>query len=188
MSEPAVAEVTVHPGKLTWLPGSFGDERFDRAFSAGAVGHDYALQVHALLLSTDVEDGRRVIIPGVATQWEISPDGLTWTFTIRDGIKFHDGTDLTAEDALWTFQHLMGPQTADYTIAGLDKYIQNIDRIEQTGPNQVSVTTKLLSPNLLRTCRKQHPLGQAQFTPNGQSYTTPRKNRPTTRTPSALES
>ena len=143
MSEPAAAEVVVHPGTLTWLSGNFGDERFDRAFSAGAVGHDYALQVHALLLSTDVENGRRVIIPGIATQWGISADGLTWTFTIRDGVMFHDGTELTAEDAFWTLQHLMGPQASDYTIAGLDKYIQNIDRIEQPAPNQVSVTTKL---------------------------------------------
>ncbi|MGI8332657.1 ABC transporter substrate-binding protein [Actinomadura scrupuli] len=41
--------------------------------------------------------------PYLATSWTTSPDRLTWTFKIRDGLKWSDGTPLTAEDAAWTF-------------------------------------------------------------------------------------
>src|SRR5215212_349816 len=42
-------------------------------------------------------------IPGLATQWESSPDKLTWTYTIRSDSKWSDGQRATAEDAAWTF-------------------------------------------------------------------------------------
>ena len=38
------------------------------------------------------------VVPMLATDWEISPDGLDYTFHIREGVKFHNGNDLTAED------------------------------------------------------------------------------------------
>lgn len=47
--------------------------------------------------STDVE-------PGLATRWAVSPDGLTWTFTLRDSATFHDGTPLTAREVLASFE------------------------------------------------------------------------------------
>lgn len=80
-----------------------------------------------------------VTIPGIATKWEISSDGLTTTFTIRKGVKFHDGMEVTAEDVLWTLQHYMGPQARDYAKGSVAiNYSTIMDRIEQTGPDQVS--------------------------------------------------
>jgi peptide/nickel transport system substrate-binding protein len=38
------------------------------------------------------------VVPGLAESWEISDDGLTYTFTLRDGVTFHDGTAMDAED------------------------------------------------------------------------------------------
>jgi peptide/nickel transport system substrate-binding protein len=97
------------------------------------------------VLSSDVKDGRRVIIPGIASEWEISSDGLTWTLTIRKGVKFHDGTEVTAEDVVWSLQHVMGPQAKDYATSGSDSTSMSriMDRIERTGPDQVGVTTKI---------------------------------------------
>jgi ABC-type transport system substrate-binding protein len=117
------------------------------AFSADA-GHDYARQVHAFLVSSDVKDGQRINIPGVATAWSVSRDGLTWTFTIRKGVKFHDGTEATVEDALWSLQHTLGPQTKNYAIASVS-LSKEMDRVERTGPDQVSLTTKAPNSALL---------------------------------------
>src|SRR5918911_48100 len=60
--------------------------------------------------STDVE-------PGLATRWAVSRDGLTWSFTLRNGVTFHDGTPVTAAEVAATFtRHLKTdpavPQTA----------------------------------------------------------------------------
>ena len=46
------------------------------------------------------------VVPAVAERWETSEDGLTWTFYLRQGIKFHDGTDLTAEDVAFSMERL----------------------------------------------------------------------------------
>ena len=49
--------------------------------------------------------------PGFVTKWEVSPDFLTWTLTIRDGVLFHDGTPLTAEDAAWGWNRSISPDS-----------------------------------------------------------------------------
>src|SRR5919106_5235560 len=97
---PSPAEVEVNPGRVTLLTEDFGTERFDPVF--GTIGVDYARQFHGFLIASDVEDDRRVVTPGIASKWEMSSDGLTWNFTIREGVKFHDGTEVTAEDVLWS--------------------------------------------------------------------------------------
>jgi len=51
------------------------------------------------------------IVPSLAHKWEISPDGLTITFHLRQGVKWHDGQPLTAEDALFTYKFVTDPQT-----------------------------------------------------------------------------
>jgi len=50
--------------------------------------------------------------PGDAESWEVSSDGLTWTFHLRKGLKWSDGSPLTAKDYEFTFQRLMDPKTA----------------------------------------------------------------------------
>jgi peptide/nickel transport system substrate-binding protein len=44
------------------------------------------------------------IVPALAEDWEISPDGLTYTFTLREGVTFHDGQELTPQDVVWSLQ------------------------------------------------------------------------------------
>lgn len=48
------------------------------------------------------------VIPGLAKNWEISEDNLTYTFYLRDNVKFHNGKPLTAEDVLYTYENLSG--------------------------------------------------------------------------------
>ena len=138
MPEPAPAMMEVNPGTLTWMIGNFGHERFDPTYGSSE-GHDYGRLLHAFLISSDVVDGRRVASPGIATKWEVSSDGLTWTYTIREGVKFHDGTEVTMEDVLWTLQHTVGPESKDAVISPSYKsYV--MERIEQTGPDRISAT------------------------------------------------
>lgn len=52
------------------------------------------------------------VIGGQAESWETSEDGLTWTFTMRDGLKWSDGTDLNAKDFEYSFKRMVDPNTA----------------------------------------------------------------------------
>ena len=48
-------------------------------------------------------------IPALAEFWEASPDGCTWTFVLRRGVKFHHGREVTAHDVVYSFTRLLGP-------------------------------------------------------------------------------
>jgi peptide/nickel transport system substrate-binding protein len=52
------------------------------------------------------------LIPWLATSWEQSEDGLTWTFNLQEGVTFSDGSDLTAEDVVWSLERLVNPDIA----------------------------------------------------------------------------
>ncbi len=56
-------------------------------------------------------------VGGAATNWEISEDGLTWTFQLRDDITFHDGTPLNAEAVKFNFDRILDPATSSITAA-----------------------------------------------------------------------
>jgi len=58
-------------------------------------------------------------VPWIAESWDISEDGLTWTFKIREGVTFHDGTPLDATAVKFTFDRILDPATQAVTAAGL---------------------------------------------------------------------
>jgi peptide/nickel transport system substrate-binding protein len=66
------------------------------------------MNIHNSLLNLDKDLN---IVPDLAKLWEASPDGLTYTFSLHEGVKFHDGTDMDAEAVKWNFEHLLNPKT-----------------------------------------------------------------------------
>ena len=54
-------------------------------------------------------DGSSDIEPGLASQWSVSRDGLTWTFRVREGVRFHDGTALTAQHVVESLDRVVQP-------------------------------------------------------------------------------
>src|SRR5260370_11250865 len=54
-------------------------------------------------------DGSSEIEPGLATQWTVSRDGLSWTFRLRDGVRFHDGTPLQARQVAESLDRIIVP-------------------------------------------------------------------------------
>ena len=60
-------------------------------------------------LTTDAPDASP--IPGMATSWETSPDGLVWTFHLRDAV-WSDGVPVTADDFVYAYQRILNPKTA----------------------------------------------------------------------------
>ena len=139
----AAAEVKVNPGKVTWMTGDLGAERFDVVFDSSSGFNNSGRFLHGALIATN-EDTQ--LLPGIASDWSLSNDGLTWSFTIRKGVKFHDGTDLTAADVLWTWRHCFSPEALDWAINNSCQTIARlIDKTEQTG-DKVSMTTSVYFP------------------------------------------
>jgi peptide/nickel transport system substrate-binding protein len=65
--------------------------------------------MYETLLRYNPLDGGQTIIPDLAYTWDMSSDGLTYTFRLRDGVKFHDGAPLTADDVKASFDHIIFP-------------------------------------------------------------------------------
>lgn len=94
----------------------------DPVITTAYVIRNYGYMIYDTLLSVDAE-GK--IQPQMLEKWEVSPDGKTYTFTLRDGLKWHDGKPVTSTDCIasierWSTQDKMGQITKDLT-ASIDR-------------------------------------------------------------------
>ena len=84
-------------------------ESIDPALNSAVDGANYILFAFDNLLKM-YKDGK--VVPGLAEKYEVSDDQLTWTFHLRDGLKWSDGSALTAEDFVYSWQRLVDPNVA----------------------------------------------------------------------------
>ena len=84
-------------------------ETLDPALNSTIDGANTLITVFEPLLLIDENNE---VIPGQAESYTVSDDGLVWTFTMRDGLKWSDGSDLTAKDFEYSFKRLAAPDTA----------------------------------------------------------------------------
>jgi peptide/nickel transport system substrate-binding protein len=76
--------------------------------------------------------------PDLATNWDISPDGKTYTFHLRQGVKFHNGRELTSADVKYTYERIIDPKTASIA----QSFFAPIDHIDAPDPYTVVFVLK----------------------------------------------
>jgi peptide/nickel transport system substrate-binding protein len=81
--------------------------------------------------------------PALAQSWEVSPDQLLWTFHLRPGVTFHDGSPFTADDVVYSYRRII-----DEKLANSDKF-SAVTVVSAPDKNTVTVRVKHPTPNLL---------------------------------------
>jgi peptide/nickel transport system substrate-binding protein len=76
------------------------------------------------------------ILPALASGWEVSEDGLTWTFTLREGVTFHDGTAFDAEDVVFSLDRAR----AEDSVNAQKVLFEEIETVEAVDPTTVRIT------------------------------------------------
>jgi peptide/nickel transport system substrate-binding protein len=104
------AKEWVSKDPTTWTQATFGEpETLDPALDYETAGGEVNQNIYDRLIDYNKNDPN-TFVPMLATEVPtmensgISADGLTWTFKIRTGVKFHDGTEMTPDDVAFTFQ------------------------------------------------------------------------------------
>lgn len=110
-----------------------------------------ASQVYDYLVDVSVDNQ---IGPGLAKEWQISQDGMQYTFTLLEGVMFHDGSPLTAEDVVWTFERLREPG-ADLPTKEI---YGNLESVVASGDREVTFTLKETDPFFLNDLSDNHAL------------------------------
>ena len=82
------------------------------------------------------------LVPAVAEDYTVSPDGLTYTFTLREGVKFHNGDTVTAEDVIYSLQRCAQPQETGVVAVEAFAAITDIQ-----APDEATVVITLSQPN-----------------------------------------
>mgnify|MGYP004517728475 FL=1 len=109
-------------------------ETLDPALNAAVDGANTLITIEEPLL---IIDENNEVKPGQAESYEVSDDGLTWTFHMRDGLKWSDGSDLTAADFEYSFKRLASPDTAapyaETVVGMIDGYQDAIGNPDEDG-------------------------------------------------------
>lgn len=156
-------------------------ETVDPALNSAVDGGNMILHAFEGLLTLD-ENGQ--LKEGQAESWETSEDGLTWTFHLRDGLKWSDGTDLTAKDFVYSWQRVCDPNVAaPYAetvlgmVKGYDEAVAgDITKLDVQAPDEKTVVVNLANPcsyfGELAAFATLNPVQQATVEANGDAWAT----------------
>jgi len=121
-------------GKILTIEMGPEVESIDPALNTTNDGANYLTYLFDNLLRTD-KDGK--VVPSLAQKYEVSDDGLTWTFHLRDGLKWSDGSDFTANDFVYSWQRMVDPDVAApyaETVLGMvEGYDEAIGKPDENG-------------------------------------------------------
>ena len=125
---------------------------YDMMQSATAYTAEPMSQQYNGVLRYNPMDGGNTIIPDLAEDWTVSEDNLTWTFPLREGVKFHDGSAMTSEDVLASWNRILDPPEG-VTSLRQDLLAPIVEGIEAPGPIDVpsaTQATERLLPGCIR--------------------------------------
>ncbi len=121
-------------------------ETLDPALNSAVDGGNMLITLFETLL---IIDENNKVQPGQAEKYEVSEDGLTWTFTMRDGLKWSDGTELNAKDFEYTFKRIVDVNLAapyGETVLGMvEGYQDAIGNPDKEGKTTTTPNTDLLN-------------------------------------------
>src|SRR5438552_5463755 len=123
--------------ELTVALSSFSAETLDPALQGHNVKYYLSLMFDYLVGVTP--DGQPSQAGGLASKWESSADHRRWTFHLRKGVKFHDGSDMTSEDVKFSLQRAMSKRSTTGYAGPLRTLIADI---ETPAPDRVVIVTK----------------------------------------------
>jgi ABC-type transport system substrate-binding protein len=86
------------------------------------------------------------LTPGLATEWKIDDgDHTRWIFTLRDGVKFHDGTDVTVDAVVWNLQRFYDDKSPQFDAAAsaiVRSFVNMVDHWEKIDERHLAIYTK----------------------------------------------
>src|SRR5215208_2686317 len=115
-------------GTLVFAVESLGAQTLDPILEGRPGNAVYQAIMYDSLIGFDLKKGG--VGPGVAERWEMTPDGLTWTFFIRPGQTFHNGDKLTAHDVKFSLERQMGPGSLASAAASMRRTIKSIEVVD----------------------------------------------------------
>ena len=137
----AAPDVSVSSGSgtVTVLVGGLGNERILPRYCSGEC-HTYGRLLHGYFATTTHQGG---VIPSAMESWRLEAGGTQWVFKLREGTKFHDGSDVTIQDVLFSSERSVsldefpGAATPTQTVEG-----RQIVKHEITAPDEMTITFK----------------------------------------------
>ena len=114
----------------------------------GWQNHEVLRQIFEGLLAVD--EGFKVI-PGLAKSWTVSDDGLTYTFTLRKGVYFHNGKEMTAADIKATYERLLQ--------SSIKQKFETISKIDTPDAHTVVMTLSQPTATFLINVAQPHTIG-----------------------------
>lgn len=156
-------------------------ETIDPALNSTVDGGNMLLHAFECLLTID-QEGQ--VAEGQAEKWESSDDGLTWTFQLRDGLKWSDGSDLTANDFVYSWKRVCDPNVASpyvdtvlSMVEGFDEAVAgDLDALQVEATDDKTLVVKLSAPctffDKLAAFATLSPVQQATIEANGDKWAT----------------
>jgi len=143
-----IADATSEGGQLIWADVSDIDST-NIVLGNDAPTNDVLGLIYEALVGVDPFDG--TIVPGLADSYEIAEDGITYTFHLNKDVKWHDGTDFTAQDVAFTIDAYLSPDTGSAYTTSIGLALKSYEIVDDD-------TIKLIATDKLATFLYDVPL------------------------------